>query len=58
MDLLLELGTATWENTRSCQTLDLVFGTIGIQENLTRCCTALYMETGSDHKLIITSVMN
>lgn len=34
MNLLLEPGTVTWENSRSCQTLDLVFGTLGIQQSI------------------------
>ena len=58
MDLILPPGTITWETPRSCQTLDLVFATQGVQDNLLNCEVCQGMETGSDHLPIKTSILN
>jgi endonuclease/exonuclease/phosphatase family metal-dependent hydrolase len=49
MELVLPPGTITWESTRSCQTLDLVFATRETQDKIQSCITNLELETGSDH---------
>ena len=55
LQLFLEPGTITWEKDRSVQTLDLVFGTTDIQNQLTQCRVCEELETGSDHLPIWTS---
>jgi endonuclease/exonuclease/phosphatase family metal-dependent hydrolase len=56
MELVLPLGTITWESTRSCQTLDLVFATRGTQDKIQSCTTNPDLETGSDHLPIQTTI--
>jgi endonuclease/exonuclease/phosphatase family metal-dependent hydrolase len=56
MELILPLGTVTWETLRSCQTLDLVFATQGIQDSLQSCTVCQELETGSDHLPIQTKI--
>lgn len=57
LQLLTEPGTITWETARSCQTIDLVFGTPGIQQCLQECRVRTDLETGSDHLPIQTVVL-
>jgi exonuclease III len=56
MELILPPGTITWETPRSCQTLDLVFATQGIQDSLQSCTVCQELETGSDHLPIRTTI--
>ena len=56
MELILPPGTVTWETPRSCQTLDLVFATQGIQDSLQSCTVCQELETGSDHLPIQTKI--
>lgn len=57
MDLMLEPGTITWETPRSCQTLDLVFGSQNLSLNVQECRTREDLETGSDHIPIQTTIV-
>jgi len=54
--LLTEPGTITWENSRSCQTLDLTFSSEPIRESIKHCRIREDLDTGSDHKPIQTTL--
>jgi len=53
--LLTEPGTITWGKSRSCQTIDLAFGSELVRESISHCRIGQDLDTGSDHKPIQTT---
>ena len=59
MQQVLEPGTVTWERQgSSCQTIDLVFATAQVEQNIISCRTEPDKTHGSDHLPVVTTVCN
>lgn len=56
LELLTPPGTVTWETPRSCQTLDLTFGSKWAQDRVRTCCVTEELESSSDHWPICTTL--